>query len=98
MRFVGSQRGWLVLAGLLTGCFFDNSPVQDAEAVATAYWICIVSPAMVDACIDDIVPDITPVSDECLTCVFQNSQMCSTLINDCTDLCENGATPLLGGM
>lgn len=87
-----------MLAVFLTACFFDNSPVQDAEAVATAYCNCLVSPSMVDACIDDIIPDITPVSDECLDCVYQNSQTCSTLINDCTDLCDDNATPLLGGM
>ena len=86
-----------MLACLLTGCF-ENSPVQDAEAVATAYCNCLVSPALVDACVEDVLPEISPVSDACLTCVYQNSQMCSTLIDDCTDLCDNGATPLLGGM
>jgi hypothetical protein len=97
MRFVGCQRGVLVLACLLTGCF-NNSPAQDARTVATAYCDCFVTPSMVEACIDDLLPDITPVSDACLQCVYENSQMCSTLFDDCTALCDNSATPLLGGM
>jgi hypothetical protein len=96
MRFVGCQRGVLVLACLLAGCF-ENSPEQDARTVATAYCQCFF-PAMVDTCVDDIVPDISPVSDECVSCVYQNSQMCSTLDDECTDLCDQSATELLGGM
>lgn len=86
-----------MLACLLSGCF-ESSPFQDAETVATAYCNCLVTPSMLDGCVEDILDDLPPVSDACLDCVFQNSQTCSTLFNDCTALCDNSATPLLGGM
>ena len=88
----------LVLACVLTGCF-ESSPAQNARTVCTAYCDCLVTPPMVEECIvDDCVPDIPPVSDECLQCVYMNSQTCSTLFDDCTDLCIQNSTPLLGGM
>jgi hypothetical protein len=94
----GGWRGLIVLASVLAGCFEAN-PLQKARDVCTAYCDCIVSPAMVEQCIvDDCLPDIPPVSDPCLQCVYTNSQTCSTLFDECTDLCLDTSTPHLGGM
>jgi hypothetical protein len=102
MRLVGCQRALIVTValGLWSGCFlFEITPEQKARDVCTAYCDCVVSPAQVEQCIvDDCLPDIPPVSDPCLECVYANSQTCSKLLDDCTDLCVNPGTPLLGGM
>ena len=94
----GCQRGLLVLASLLAGCF-ETTPQQKSRDVCTAYCDCIVTPSMVEQCItDDCLPDIPPVTDPCLDCVYANSQTCSTLFDECTDLCLDTSTPHLGGM
>jgi hypothetical protein len=88
----------LVLACLLAGCF-ETTPAQDARTVCTAYCDCLVAPSMVEQCIvDDCLPDIPPVTDPCLQCVYEKSQTCSMLFDDCSDLCIQTSTPRLGGM
>ena len=75
-------------------------PEQRAHDVATAYCRCIkTGETAINTCIDMLVPDLTNVSDECLDCVYTNSATCSSLLNDCTNLCDpQQNTPLLGGM
>lgn len=92
MRLVGCARGVLVLIGLLAGC--DISEQQKARDVCTAVCNCAVSPSQVEECIvEDCLPDLPPVSDPCLQCVYENSQMCSDLFDDCTDFCIDPGTP-----
>lgn len=87
----------VAVALALAGC--TNSPAQNARTVCTAYCECFVPAASVEACIvDDCLPDIPPVSDPCLDCVYENSQMCSALTDECTDVCLDTGSPLLGGM
>jgi len=81
MRRVG-----LVLL-LLAGCAGDSTE-QRARTVCTAYCDCFVTAGGVDACVEDCIPDIPPVSDECLQCVYESSQTCATLDEQCTDLCS----------
>lgn len=98
MRLVGCQRGLFVLLFALAGCW-EVSAEQRARDVCTAYCDCFVAPSQVEECIvEDCLPDIPPVSDPCLDCVYANSQMCGPLFDDCTDLCLDTSTPLLGGM
>src|SRR5262245_19879915 len=75
-------------------------PEQRSRDVATAYCKCTqTGQSAVDMCIDQLVPMIPNVSDDCLDCVYQNSATCSSLLNDCTNLCDpQQNTPLLGGM
>lgn len=75
-------------------------PEQRSRDVATAYCKCIkTGDTAVSMCIDDLIPMLPDVSDDCLNCVYQNSATCSSLLNDCTNLCDpQQNTPLLGGM
>ena len=82
--------GWVLLL-VLVGCA-DDDPLLRARTVCTAYCDCSASPGAVDACIDDCVPDIPAVSDDCLQCVYANSQTCAALQSECTALCSS-ATP-----
>ena len=85
MRFAG----WALL--VLVGCT-DDDPVLRARTVCTAFCDCSESGGFVDTCIDGCVMNIPTVSDECLQCVYANSQTCPALESDCTALC-NGSTP-----
>jgi len=65
-------------------------PEQERNDVATAFCQCLHSaPAAIDACVtDDVLPVLPPmIPDDCLTCVYTNSQRCSQLFSDCVDLC-----------
>jgi hypothetical protein len=87
MRLVGRSRMlWLVAVGLWTGCF-EAAPENRAQTVCTEYCECFADPGEVDECIVECVPDIPPVSDECLDCVLANSNSCPALEAQCTDLC-----------
>ena len=88
----------LALLALFAGCHM--SPEQREHDVCTAFCDCVVTPGMVDKCItDDCVPQLqTTVSDACLDCVYMNSQTCTTLFNDCSDMCLDTSTPRLGGI
>lgn len=88
----------LAILALVAGCHM--SPEQRERDVCTAYCDCVVSPGMVETCItDDCIPALLPsVTDDCLDCVYMNSQTCSTLFNDCSDLCLDTSTPHLGGI
>lgn len=89
MRFV-------VLVLVLAACTVP--PEQRARDVCTALCDCTeIGTPQVDACITACIPDIGTVSDDCLTCVYSNSQMCGTLFAACTDMCTSPQpTPRLG--
>ena len=96
MRLVG----WMFALGaagagsaLLAGCF-EESPQQRARAVCDAYCECVVTVGQVEQCIvEQCLPALPPVSNECLDCVVQNAQTCSTLDALCTDLCIDNSQP-----
>lgn len=92
MRLVG----WLsvVALGSLAGCF-EETPEQRARAVCNAYCECLVSAGEVEQCVvESCLPEIPPVTDACLDCVVQNSQMCGALEAQCTDVCiDDGDMP-----
>ncbi len=71
---------------LLAACF-EETPAQRAQAVCEAYCECLVSEGEVQQCVvEECLPEIPPVNDECLECVVSNSQTCSQL-SQCNDLC-----------
>lgn len=82
----------LVVVGAVAGCF-EESPLQRAQAVCGAYCECFVTNGQVDACVDECVVEIPPVTDECLDCVVTNSQMCTALATDCNDVCDDNSQP-----
>jgi hypothetical protein len=98
MGFVECRRGLVaVVISLVAGCF-TIPPEQKARDVCTAFCDCFAPATQLESCIvDDCLPDIPPVSDPCLDCVYANSQMCGELVNQCLDLCVDNSTPLLGG-
>lgn len=74
-------------------------PEQRAHDVCTAVCTCAeVGTANVNTCVDECVPQFPDVSDDCLTCVYENSATCSKLQTDCQKPCRQQNTPLLGGM
>src|SRR5688500_15424083 len=97
MRLLGMSTV-AVIALALAGC--DVPPEQRSRDVCTAYCGCIESGnSAVAECVDECIPEIPVVSDDCLTCVYENSQMCGSLLDDCTDICDpQQPTPRLGGM
>ena len=96
MRLVGSERRLiaLVAVGALSAGCFEESPQQRARAVCNAYCECVVTAGMVEQCVvDECLPVLPPVSDECLDCVIANSQACTALDAQCTDLCIQNSQP-----
>jgi hypothetical protein len=93
MRFVGV----MFVALLMGACTVP--PEQRSRDVCTAFCNCFtVGTSAVANCIEQCIPDIPNVADDCLTCVYENSQQCSVLERDCNDLCAPQQTPRLGGM
>ena len=88
MRLLGmSTVAAIALALGLVACTVP--PEQRARDVATAYCNCVeVGHSAVDKCIEMLIPQIPDVSDECLTCVYENSNSCSNLLDDCTTFCS----------
>jgi hypothetical protein len=69
------------------------SPEQRAHDVATAYCNCVeIGTSAREECVEMLVPQLPPISDECLECVYQNSATCSRLLDDCDDICSQ-STP-----
>jgi hypothetical protein len=93
------MRGLFVIVCLLAGC--QQTPAEKAQDVCQAYCDCIdpgAPPATEDQCIaQQCLPNIPPVTDDCLDCVFAHDQVCTDLYADCTDLCLSQPTDLLGG-
>ena len=81
------------IVALLGAC--ETPPAQEREAVATALCQCIhATAATVQECVMDVDPLLPPaVPDDCLTCVYTNSQMCSRLLAECVDLCFQQPQP-----
>ena len=90
----------IVLVVLLAGC--TQTPGEKAQDVCQAYCSCLdpsALPSMLDTCIaDQCLPQLPPVTDQCLDCVFAHDQACTDLYDQCTELClPVESTPLLGG-
>ena len=92
---IGCQGGLvaLVAMSLLVGCF-EETAGQRARAVCDAYCECYVTAGEVEQCVaEECLPDLPPVSDECIDCVISNSQTCTALGSQCTDMCFDNGTP-----
>jgi len=77
------------IVGLLLGAC-ETSPEQQARDLCTAICNCMTaSPALVEECIADCVPDV-PVTlpDGCIDCIYQYSQSCSDLESHCEAACD----------
>ena len=74
----------------------DASPEQQRRDVSTSFCQCegALTPVLLDQCIAEVLPfvDAAP-SEECMDCVYLNSQMCSDLSDDCAQLCLNFTQP-----
>jgi hypothetical protein len=94
------MRVLLLVAGLLVGC--QQPPGEKAQDVCDAYCDCVdpgALPSQFDACVQQqCLPQLPPVSDDCLNCVFEHDQVCADLFAQCTDSCFPNATAKLGGM
>lgn len=70
----------------------DPSPEQQARDLCNAVCDCTsASPAMVAACVDECVVDIpATLPDDCVQCIYQYSQTCGDLFEQCidSDLCD----------
>ena len=81
------------IVGLLAAC--EAQPEQQRQEVGTAFCKCETStPFALEQCLEEVLPfvDATP-TEECMDCVYLNSQMCSTLFDDCVDLCVQQPQP-----
>lgn len=90
MRLVGCHRELiaLVAVGVMSTACFEESPQQRATAVCTEFCECFVSAGQVEQCVtEQCLPQIPPVSDECMDCVVTNAQACGALDDQCSDLC-----------
>ena len=86
---------------VLLGC--TQTPQEKSQDVCQAYCSCAdpgALPSVLDDCIQQqCLPQLPPVSDACLQCVFAHDQVCTDLAAQCTDLClPANQTPKLGGM
>jgi hypothetical protein len=90
MRLLGMS---IASALLLVVAACEVSPEQRAHDVANAYCSCVeVTPSAIEECTDMLEPQLPPISDDCLQCVYQNSATCSKLLDDCDDICSQ-STP-----
>lgn len=90
----------IVLVVLLASC--TQTPGEKAQDVCQAYCGCLdpgALPSTITTCIDtQCLPQLPPVTDQCLDCVFAHDQVCTDLYDQCTDLClPVNQTPHLGG-
>ena len=94
------MRVLLLVAGLLVGC--HQTAEEKAQDVCDAYCDCVdpgALPAVFDQCVtQQCLPQLPPVSDDCLSCVFTNDQVCTDLFSQCTNECFSTQTPRFGGM
>ena len=94
------MRVLILVAGLLVGC--HQTPEEKSQDVCDAYCDCVdpgAPPAKFDACVtQQCLPQLPPVADQCLDCVFAHDQVCTDLFAQCTDLCFSTPTASLGGM
>jgi len=84
---------------VVVGC--TQTPADKAQDVCLALCECA-EPGAIPSVLDDCVsqqclPQLPPVSDDCLDCVYAHDQVCPEL-DQCTDLCLPMAQPKLGGM
>jgi hypothetical protein len=90
----------LLVLGLLVGC--HQPPEEKAEDVCDAYCDCVhpgALPAQFDECVQQqCLPQLPPVSDACLDCVFEHDQVCTDLLSQCTNSCFPNDAAHLGGM
>ena len=92
----GSHRRLIALVAASVGSVgcFEETPQQRARAVCNAYCECVVTAGQVEECVvEQCLPVLPPVSDECLDCVISNSQVCAALDAQCTDLCIDNSQP-----
>ncbi len=93
------MRVLLLVAGLLAGC--HQTPQEKSQDVCDAYCDCVnpgAPPAVFDQCVaQQCLPQLPPVTDQCLNCVFAHDQVCTDLYAQCTNLCLSLPTALLGG-
>jgi hypothetical protein len=86
----------IVLVVLLVGC--TQTPQEKSQDVCQAYCTCTdpgAVPSVVDDCINQqCLPQLPPVTDQCLDCVFAHDQVCTDLFAQCEDLCfQTGGMP-----
>jgi hypothetical protein len=87
---------WLVLVlAVMAGCV--QTPEQRAETVCSTFCDCVVGqqqPGAIQMCIDtDCLPTLPPVTDACLSCVYQHESACTSLESTCTSLCLRSPQP-----
>ena len=92
--------GMVLTAAVLGGC--HQTSLQKADDVCRAFCDCVETGALaseIQRCIDkDCLPQLPPVTDTCLACVYQHDQTCPDLYDLCTTSCLRNTTPQLGGM
>ena len=87
----------LVIAVLLVGCHLTQQ--QEAVDVCNAYCKCVEAdlPGVQRTCVErDCLPQLPPVTEACLDCVFTHDRTCSDLTATCTQLCLRTAMPRFG--
>jgi hypothetical protein len=94
------MRVLLLTVGLLVGC--HQTPEEKALDVCDAYCDCLnpgAVPSQFDQCVNQqCVPQLPPVSDDCLQCVYSHDQVCPDLEQDCTTMCFGLMSGRFGGM
>ena len=91
----------LALVVVLVGC--TQTPQEKSQDVCQAYCSCIEPgglPGQLESCVQTMcLPQLPPVTDACLTCVFEHEQTCPEMYDQCDSLClPTGQTPKLGGI
>jgi hypothetical protein len=84
---------WLLGVSILvvaTACTTPSASDQATE-VATALCQCAADPSA--TCVSDVATEVGTPSTECLTCVFDDSNACAAMQNDCPPLCITQQQP-----
>jgi hypothetical protein len=85
----------LLVLAVVAGCV--QTPEERAQTVCNTFCDCVVGtaqPAAVQSCVTvDCLPSIPPVSDACLSCVYQHESTCASLESECQALCLQQPQP-----
>lgn len=83
----------LLVVGL--GACHAVTPQEESQEACTTLCKCVAGalPGDQQACMSQCMPQLSTVSEACLTCTFDNADSCPLVIQDCVNICLQVATP-----
>ena len=84
--------GWLLVI-CLAGCADVPQAAIDEDACSSLCRCVAGSPSSVQACTDQCIAVVAPVTPECSACTEAHANTCASMIADCEPLCQPRQNP-----